>query len=84
MRLSWSRTAGEKFGIHDLEDRDDSEVVFKVSIDQRVCRSDELLPSLVVTSLSEGVAEPLETLIKTITRSSAGGLDIPGTLSQAM
>jgi len=39
---------------------------------------------LVVSSLAEGVAEPLQTLIKTITRSGASGLDVPGALSQAM
>ena len=31
---------------------------------------------LLVTSLAEGVAEPLETLVETVTRGSASGLDV--------
>jgi len=43
-----------------------------------------VLQILVVASLAERVAEPLETLVKPITRGSASGLDVPGTLSQTV
>jgi len=39
---------------------------------------------LLVTGLPEGAGKPLQTLIKTISGGSAGGLDVPGTLSQAV
>jgi len=37
-----------------------------------------------MTSLSESLCEPLQTLIKTISGGSTGGLNVPGTLSQAV
>jgi len=37
-----------------------------------------------MTGLSEGAREPLQTLVETISRSSTSGLDVPGTLSQAV
>lgn len=43
-----------------------------------------LLNLLLVTRLSEGVGEPLETLVQTISRRSTGGLDVPSALSQAV
>jgi len=43
-----------------------------------------VLQILVVACLAERVAEPLETLVKSITRGSASGLDVPGTLSQTV
>lgn len=49
-----------------------------------VCSEVHLSNLLVVTRLSEGVGEPLETLVETISRGSAGGLDVPGALSQAV
>jgi len=39
---------------------------------------------LLMTRLPEGGGEPLETLIKTVARGGAGGLDVPGTLSQTV
>jgi hypothetical protein len=39
---------------------------------------------LLVTRLSEGVGEPLKTLIETVTGGGTGGLDVPGALSQAV
>jgi len=39
---------------------------------------------LLVTSLAERVAQPFQTLVKTVTGSGAGGLDVPGALSQAV
>jgi len=40
--------------------------------------------NLVVTSLAEGLGEPLQTFVKTISGGSTSGLDVPGTLSQAV
>lgn len=37
-----------------------------------------------MTSLAERVAQPFQTLVKTVSRSGAGGLDVPGALSQAV
>jgi len=37
-----------------------------------------------VTSLAERVAQPFQTLVKTVSRSGAGRLDVPGALSQAV
>jgi len=39
---------------------------------------------LLVTSLSERLCEPLQTLVKTISGGSASGLNVPSTLSQAV
>jgi len=39
---------------------------------------------LLMTRLSEGVGEPLKTLIETVTGGGTGGLDVPGALSQAV
>jgi hypothetical protein len=39
---------------------------------------------LLMTSLAEGGSEPLKTLIQTITGRSAGGLNVPSTLAQAV
>jgi len=38
----------------------------------------------VVTRLAERVAQPFETFVKTVTRGSAGGLDVPSTLSETV
>jgi len=45
---------------------------------------DNRTPNLLVTGLSERACKPLQTFIKTISGSSTSGLDIPGTLSQAV
>jgi len=37
-----------------------------------------------VSGLLEGVCKPLKTFVETITSSSASGLDVPGTLSEAV
>jgi len=37
-----------------------------------------------MTSLSEGACKPLQTFVKTISGGSTGGLNVPGTLSQAV
>lgn len=44
----------------------------------------ESLVRLVVARLAERVAQPLKTLVKTVTGSSAGRLDVPGALPQAV
>lgn len=41
-----------------------------------VCSEEHLSNLLLVTRLSEGVGEPLESLVETISRGSAGGLDV--------
>jgi len=41
-------------------------------------------PNLVVSGLAEGVAQPLETLVETVSGGSASRLDVPGTLSEAV
>jgi len=41
-------------------------------------------PSLLMTSLSERACKPLQTFVETISGRSAGGLNVPGTLSQAV
>jgi len=43
-----------------------------------------VLQILVLASLAESAAEPLKTLVKSITGSSASGLNVPATLSQAV
>lgn len=39
-------------------------------------RMEEMTPNLLMTSLSEGLREPLQTLVKTISGGSTGGLDV--------
>jgi len=41
-------------------------------------------PNLLMTSLSERACKPLQTFVETISGCSTGGLNIPGTLSQAV
>lgn len=50
----------------------------------RTVRRWRILHDLVVASLAERVAEPLKTLVKTISGGSASGLDVPCALSQAV
>jgi len=54
-----------------------------------LCRCIEVVEELSairlrVASLLEGICEPLKTFVKTITSSSASGLDVPGTLSEGV
>jgi len=41
-------------------------------------------PNLLMTSLSKRARKPFQTFVKTISGGSTSGLDVPGTLSQAM
>lgn len=61
------------------ETRNGNERVVKVEF--RGCRDASImtghrLDNLGVPGLAEGVAEPLKTLVETVTGSSAGGLDV--------